>query len=370
MNFKFHLVPAHHTKVRYQHELVSICEGLRELGYEFYGSSSYWEEPETGTLLIREAPVGYDAQVQVYNTYFFEAFPEAIREVDYSKINILIDREDGLYGAYGHPQFRRFNAILRTHYSKNIPYAYYNKNIRPWAFGLTNRIMHAIDRSAGQAMQDRVLLNFRIAHDLRGMAVEKMSPVLSGKYAAFNGATADFAPADAALLTPADTVYAKQSGSRHDPVYYQRLDTSILTYAFGGFVLPKPFATNRLVRPLQGGVKLAAALLRKLKQDDSGCYFINQFDSWRLWEALYSRTCPIHLDLEDWSLVLPVMPVSKVHYWGVKRFQFEQSAEELLAMHRDDLQEIGENGRIWSKVHYSPLAVAERFITLVNQLEQ
>ncbi|HEV7231246.1 MAG TPA: hypothetical protein VGO45_07960, partial [Bacteroidia bacterium] len=94
--FLFHVVPSPHPKLRYQHEMVSICEGLRELGFLFYGSSDYWFDPESKEYLIRKAPEGFEADVHVYNTYYFHAFPEAITQVDYSRKNILIDREDGL----------------------------------------------------------------------------------------------------------------------------------------------------------------------------------------------------------------------------------------------------------------------------------
>jgi hypothetical protein len=369
MKFKFHIVPSGHPKLRYQHEVVSICEGLRSLGHEYYGSCNYWMEPETGKYLVQQAPPGFEAEVHVYNTYYFDAFPEKIKEADYSKINILIDREDGLYGAYGHPQFRKFNLILRTHYNKQINYGYYNPHIRPWAFGLSDRIIRTIDQSSKEEILNRVLISFRISHDLRGAAVEKMSPVLKRKYEIFNGATDHFALADPAKLTDADKIYAEQSGKRHDPVYYQKLNSSLLTYSFGGFLCPRPFATNRINKQFQQGYKLASAILKKFNRDDSGCYFINQFDSWRLWESFYSRTCPIHMDFEDWDFVLPVMPVNKVHYWGVKRFQFEQSAEELLALHRDDILQIGENGRKWSLENYGPIAVAERFVNTIEEID-
>jgi hypothetical protein len=371
MNFLFHVVPSDHPLLRYQHEYVSLCEGLRELGYTFYGTAEYWQEPEKKQFLIHKAPVSFVSDVAVYNTYYFAAFPEAIKEVDYSRINILIDREDGLYGTYGHPMFKKFNLILRTHYNGHINYTYYHPNIKPWAFGLSNRIMKAVDDSFDEPTIDRILVNFRIAHQLRDKAAHSFVPFLAERYPVFNRITNEIgALGTSASTTEYDRINWEQSGHRHDPAYYRLLNTSILTSTFGGFVFLKPFATNRIVRQGQHFYGLLSKILKGLGKDDAVCYFIDQYDSWRLWEAFYAKTCPVHMDFEYWKWILPVMPKNKVHYWGVSGFRFEQSAQELLEMHRDDILQIANQGRTWSAANYGPVPVADRFLKLVKELEK
>jgi hypothetical protein len=369
MNYKFHIVPSSHPKVRYQHEMVSLCEGLRLRGREFYGSCNYWMEPARNEFLLKEAPASFKSDVDVYNTYYFEAFPEKIRNVDYSKINILIDREDGLYGAYGHPQFKKFQLILRTHYNGNINYSYFHPNIRPWAFGLSERIMEAIDLSFDEKTVNRINVNFRIPHVLRDKAAAGFMPVIEGKYPLYNQVTAGFDSSNPGAYTAADQIHWDQTGHRHDPAYYKLLNGSLLTSAFGGFIFIKPFATNRIVRQFQLLYKLKAALLSKMGWDNSACYFIDQYDSWRLWESFYAKTCPLHMDFEDWNFILPVMPENKVHYWGVRRFDFEASAHKLLSLHPDDVLQIAFSGRKWAAEHYSPAAVAKRFEDLIGELK-
>jgi len=369
MRFQFHIVPGQNKHLRYQHESVSICEGLRELGYEFYGSDNYWFEPDKNSFLIQKAAADFNSDVDVYSTYYFRAFPDAIHKVDYTKINIFIDREDGLYGEYGNSNYKKFNLILRTHYNKNINYGYYNDNIKPWAFGLSNRIINIIDSSRNEKVIDRTFVSFRLSHDLRSRAVNEMSPVLVQKHPIFKSITIDLENKEPKFLSETDKLYWLQSGHRHDPEYYKLLNSSLLTYSFGGFIFTKPFATNRIVRQFQKVYKLSAAILDKLSIDNSGCYFIDQFDSWRLWESFYSNSCPIHMNFDSWDWVLPVMPINKVHYWGVSGFNFAQSASELISLHNDDILQIGYNGRIWAKENYGPIAVAERFLHMIKQLK-
>ncbi len=368
MKYKFYIVPPDHPQVRYQHEIVSLCEGLRLLGREFFGSCKYWLEPERNEYLLKEASGSFQSDVDVYNTYYFAAFPEKINDVDYSKINILIDREDGLYGAYGHPQFKRFNLILRTHYNGNINYAYYHPNIRPWAFGLSDRIIRAIDQSAGLVPEKRVNVNFRIPHVLRDKAAAGFMPILLPVYPLNTTVTTGYDPGHPGEYSDTDRVDWVQSGHRHDPAYYKLLNSSLLTSAFGGFVFIKPFATNRVVSQFQKYYKLKSAILEKLRMKTSRCYFIDQYDSWRLWESFYSNTIPLHMDFRDWNFILPEMPEHKVHYWGVKGFDFDNSARELLTLHPDDVLQIAQNGKTWSKQHYSPVAIAQRFEKLIATL--
>jgi hypothetical protein len=348
--------------------MVSLAEGFRELGVEYAGTADYWLEPGRNKYLINRAVEPFDAGVHIYNTYYFIAFPDAIQEIDYSKVNVLIDREDGLYGEYCNPKYKRFDLILRTHYNGNINYSHYHPNIQPWAFGLSQRIMNAVDAERAVKVEDRAYISFRLAHDLRSRAVARISPVLSKKYQVFDKITNDIHVNNPELFSEADKLYWEQSGHRHDPVYYKNLDSSLLSFAFGGFIHIRPFATNRLVRQFQRFYRLKAVLLERAGLSSSSCYFIDQFDSWRLWESLYSNSCPIHMDFADWNWVLPVMPENKVHYWGVKRFEFEESAEELLGMHKDDILQIGHNGAQWSGQHYSPAAVAGRLLKRVEGL--
>jgi hypothetical protein len=348
--------------VRYQHESVALCEGLQELGYEFFGADNYWFEPERQTYLIKKAPENFSSDVNIYSTFYFRAFPAEIENVDYRKINIFIDREDGLYGEWGNPKLKKFHLILRTHYNKNINYKYYNKNIYPWAFGLSNRIVNAIDSTNTNEIINRTYLSFRLSHDLRSRAVNEMSPSFEKKYPVFNSVTIDIENKKKKIFSALDEQYWIQSGHRHDPEYYKLLNTSLFTYAFGGFLYLKPFATNRIVRQLQHLTKLKKNIFGENPKN----YFINQFDSWRLWESFYANSCPIHMDFDYWDWILPVMPQNKIHYWGVEGFDFKKSAEVLIQLNEKDILKITKAGKQWSLENYSSKAVAKRLIEMIN----
>jgi hypothetical protein len=364
---KFFIVPSGHPKLRYQHEIVSLCEGLRDAGHLFYGNCNYWLEPVRKKYLIEEAPSGFDAEVHVYNTYYFTAFPEAFLTVDYSKVNVLIDREDGLYGEYCNRAYEKFDLILRTHYNGYIDYDHYHPNIQPWAFGLSERIINTVDKSRDLNPLKRTLLTFRLEHTLRAKAVVEMSPAFGKNFPIYKGVTTETHVEKPAGFTEEELVFWDQSGHRHDPEFYRSLNSSLLTFAFGGFIYPRPFADTRFMRPFQKISQAASSILRGLGRDDSSCYFIDQFDSWRWWESMYSNTCPIHMNFSDWKFILPEMPEDKVHYWGVSRFNFEASAIQLAETHPDDLRHIGIAGSKWTSKHYSPAAIAERFLKHINK---
>ncbi|HVA98903.1 MAG TPA: hypothetical protein VNG53_08410 [Bacteroidia bacterium] len=381
MTFKFFLVPSNHPPAAYHHEMVAIAEGLRDLGISYYGTLNYWKESETNNYLIEQAPANFDAEVHIYSVYYFNYYKLDIEKtVDYTKINIIIDREDGYYSLFSDKRYSKFDAILKTHYNKNIPYHYYQKNVIPWAFGLSNRIIKSIDESINTKVEDKTYINFRITHHLREMAYEKFNPIISQKYpidfsSSLSAITGKPFKAEAIkeeqppYFSEAEKLYQLQTGFRHDTNYYRKLNSSLLTYTFGGYVATKPFLTNRLLHPIHYLYKSIRWGYEQLNLDVSNLVFIYQYDSWRWWEALYANTCPIHMDFEDWGWVLPVMPENKIHYWGVKKLDFEKSANELRQLHRDDILQIGLNGRNWSKQHYNPLATANRLIDLVNKIK-
>ncbi len=366
---KFFIIPPNYYKGEYQHESICLAEGFQELGVEFYGVNEYWFDLDTGKYLIQKAPHDFKADIHIYNQYYLIHFPEESTRVDYSLINILIDVEDGLYSAYSSRNiYSRFNLILRSHFNKKIKYSAYHPNIQPWAFGLSKRIMNQIDKTQDSMVKDQVLINYRVNQSIRDLALEQFTPPMKNKYKICNYTT-DTSEQALELFSKRDLSFWTQTNKRHDPRYYELLNESLLTYAFGGFLHIKPFATNRINRQLQIYYELKKNILEKTRRDTSDCYLISQFDSWRWWEALYSNTCPIHMNFEDWNWVLPEMPLEGVHYWGVKRFEFEQSATKLLALSRQEILEIGKKGRSWVSEHYSPVAVAKRFLRIMNSLK-
>jgi hypothetical protein len=73
------------------------------------------------------------------------------------------------------------------------------------------------------------------------------------------------------------------------------------------------------------------------------------------------------MNFDYWGFVLPVMPVNKKHYWGVSELTFND-LNELLNLTKEEIEEIGRNGRKWAIENYSPVAVSRRLIDLINNL--
>jgi hypothetical protein len=92
---------------------------------------------------------------------------------------------------------------------------------------------------------------------------------------------------------------------------------------------------------------------------------VYQFDSWRFWESLAAGCCTVHVDLERYGIVLPVMPVNGEHYIGVDLGNTAKT-ERLLRRTPGILESVGAQGRQWALENYSPRRVAERFVDLVD----
>jgi hypothetical protein len=75
--------------------------------------------------------------------------------------------------------------------------------------------------------------------------------------------------------------------------------------------------------------------------------------------------CTIHIDLERYEAILPVMPIYGIHYLGVN-FDNPEALENQLAKGKEHLHKIGQQGRDWVLEHYSPTATAARFLKLLD----
>lgn len=95
---------------------------------------------------------------------------------------------------------------------------------------------------------------------------------------------------------------------------------------------------------------------------------ITRWDSWRFWESLACGCVTIHLDFDRYGFKLPVMPENWKHYVGIDLANVKQDVERIMD-EWDRMEEIAWNGRLWALEHYSPIAVARRFLETVHRLE-
>lgn len=352
----------------YFHDCVALAEGFRELGIEFRGNINYWQEVETSTFLIQQAEDTFRSTINIFSIYYFQNNPKKYSEISPDHINIVIDTNDGIGLSCYLPELQNVDLILRAHYHRDQSYP---KFVKPWAFGLTQRIISQLRKSDTLQPEERVFSSFRHDHNIRRLALAQMTPVLKQRYVIYEKTSQS--------TIVEDQLTHEQTKGRHDREYFQRLNQSLLTYCFGGnYQLKMPLYRDLPSKLRKKWIQTKEKLLKQLAQPQTydeyldfiaryqQQYYINQFDSWRFWEALVSNSVPIHLDFEENGFILPMMPENFKHYWGVTKLDYEQSAIALLEADRDHLETIAFEGKQWALAHYSPITQAQRLLNYLK----
>lgn len=360
---------------RYQHTSIVIAEGLKALKIPFCGNVDYWFDNNSNSYLIQKDSKKFEANIHIYSSHYLIDNPEALKSCDWSKINVLLDNEDGFDSPCMDPKYEKFDLILRCHYNKKFESftekmewaqernASYLPQTKPWNFGLSNRIIEYVDKHRNVKIDNKVLCNFRMSHNIRKMGVEAFNPILAKKYNIYNNITESLD----VNHTKDPLGYWAQTGRRHNETYYKDINQSILTYAFGGKIFYDPIGENYKEKLKHKGRRLIAKVQRELNLSESvrNVYTMTQYGGWRLFESFLSNTVPIQIDFEYWDLVWPINPIAGEHYLSVKNFDFKKSAQKLMDLSPDQIQEISQKGREWVLKHYTPEVIAERFLKLV-----
>lgn len=374
MRFKFFVIPIYpYGNDHYYHEIIALAEGLKELGHEVWGNVNYWFEPEKGSYLIKKNE-SKDFDVAIYDFRYVKSFEhllfrEGYPNFDLKKIHVLVDRNDWISPIWHkNKHYRIFNLILAGHLLRNVKYP---PNVRPWAMGLTNRIIKYIDKYFNpDAPYEKVIgYNFRVGHNLRGYLVSRFREVPC-KYPLVECVTKGLGGAlpHGDLL---DKYYWKKTKWRHDPLYFKMLNEKLLFFTVGGYYQFKPIVYEPysiLDRLKRKPFYYLYKLYKYFNKDFSPFIFVFQWDSFRFWEVLYSRACPIHLDFDYWNFLLPENPVEGKHYLGIKKLDVESFVNRLNSLSEEQILEIGLEGRNWVLEKYSPLAQAQRFLSYLNEI--
>lgn len=325
------------TRANYQHGIIALAEGLRELGIPFVGNIDYWYDVNADGYLIQRSDDPFE--IGIYAHGYVIAHPD---DLGTCRIKVLVDMADGFLGAIDKIVPAQFTIYLKAHFNR---YFSYPRNVYPWAFGLTSRMMEAIDTSrSGMNMIDAALLSFRVDHPLRGLFTE-----------ALRNTSLEIVPfsqrADLAYEYPH---YWAQSGRRHDDQFFEAVNNHQYVLAYGGYFCLKP-TMPRLIKSIVYRLEK-----RGLLQVNSLIHTIYQYDSWRFWESLYGDSIPIHANLDDWGLELPVMPIANKHYLSVDLKGRSAIGGNI------DLAQISADGKQFAKDYFSPRSVAERLLTILD----
>lgn len=359
-----------------QDDIIVLAEGLQALGVPYFSSCDYWRRSAApGDYLFRASPgtTPDDCDIVVLPYTWFNwvklglpapvrrPFPSGLFHPGRKYRTVYMDMNDGLRTVSWEEEFRQFDVILRTKFNGRM---WNPPNLRPWAYGLSGRVLRMTRDAKDFGRRERqVLINFGASHSYphtaRLRAAERLDPLLARHFSVDR--TLDdlsIPPGD-----PYDRLMWEQTNRRHSPAYYSRLGRSQLVSCFCGALIP-PLPWKDPNQYLLGGNKarLKLGFFRLLQHLDPRPERIVQWDSYRFWETLAAGCVAIHLDLERYGARLPVMPANWVHYVGVN---LDDPGPDVQRMIEDPhtLERIATAGRAWALEHYSPAATAARFLT-------
>jgi len=359
-----------------QEDVIALAEGFLQLGVPFTSNCKYWRrsiapddylfqphpdiKPDDCDVVIVSYAVPIDIGPEFKVTR--SPLPPWLFRIGRSYKSVYIDNHDGWLTVSWQTEFRQFDIILR---SKLNARAGYPDNFVPWALGLDARILGATAGARPFRQRQRsILVNFGASHPYdhgaRALWRRRVEPVVA-RALAIDKTKDDLTVEPAELY---ERLMWRQTGHRYSASYYERLKNAEAVACFCGELIPGlPFRAESVS---VGGRK--AQLRRRFYSLIAGALGIPprsvQWDSFRFWEALAAGCVAINIDLERYGVTLPVMPTNFEHYVGID----VDRPESALAVLEDQekLERIAANGRAWALEHYSPTAVAQRFLRLTG----
>jgi hypothetical protein len=271
-----------------------------------------------------------------------------------------MDTCDGHRTVSWEPEFRQFDLILRTKLNRR---AWHPENLRPWAYGLSNRTMEAT--AGGALWQERapvVLSNFGASHPFphgtRTIARKRFNPRISKLFSIDE-------TKDNLQQRPVDAyeeLLWRQTGKRYCRAYFERLKAAQAVSCFCGELIP-PMPWRDPECYLVGGnrAKIRRAVYETMARLDPRPPRSVQWDSFRFWETLSAGSLAFNLDLERYGVEIPIAPENWKHYVGVNLEEVDSTIERLIE-ERDRLPGIAAAGREWATKYYSPKEMARRFL--------
>ena len=360
MTFKFFITPVYpYGNDHYYHEIITLAEGFKELGHKILGNVSYWKVFNSNSFLIEKSDEE-DFDVGVYDYRYVKSFEHLLFRSGYpnfdrKKIHVLVDRNDWISPIWKkNHHYQIFDLILGCHTVKGFNYP---KNYMPWAMGLSNRMIKEIDKCSDQEIKNEIGHNFRVWHNLRKFFIQEINQNES------------LFPVKEYLTTPPEQNDDSEifynylrTTRRHNPIYYKIINSTLLFMGFGGYVetYPKLFQPYGIMDKIR---RKPYYILSKKNKDKYSYVF--QWDSFRMWELFYAKTCPIFLNFQKFKFQLPVEPTDEDHYMGINNFSWSAFNNKLKKYNEKNIQEIGSNGKKWVFENYSPKPTALRLLSKI-----
>jgi len=361
-----------------QEDVIAIAEGLSALGIKYYSNCDYWQQsPNPDDYLFRHDPaitpdecdvvvVSYTWPQWVRMRTFDmrrQPLPPGLFKRGRNYTAVYMDNHDGYRSISWEPEFRQFDLILR---SKLNRMAWQPENFRPWAYGLTNRVTEATAGAPPFASRRHALLvNFGASHPYSYGARVLSRAIIEPK---INRVLPIDRTTDNLTVEPSDAYDAlmwRQTGGRFSRNYYERLKHSKAVAAFCGDIIPPaPFRPERYL--VGGGrARLRRMFFQLLGVLDSRPPRAVGADSFRFWEAMAGGCATLNIDLEHYGVELPVMPQSWTHYLGLDFAKVDDFLSRIIE-EPETVEAVSVAGQAWVQEHYSPKAVASRFLEMVG----
>jgi hypothetical protein len=349
----------------YPHSIVCLAEGFKHLNISFHSNINFWQlSLDNNDYLFCYDPsvTPDDCSIVILDCDWFiqnNDFPERLFHSKRDYITVYFERPAdaiNLPKNSWQPKFSQFDFIFRNHYNSRFKYS---SNVYPWAFGFSDRILLETQNNIDfKNKQKKLLFNFRLDHPLREEIRKNFLPLIQISLEVDES------------VDQYDTSISKdryhslqwlQTGMRHYPSYYQRLQNSIACACFGGLFI-NPWPLNAF-----GPTTFLDRVLNKvlIKLDPRPRRLMN-WDSFRFWESLAAGCVTFHVDLERYGAVLPVMPENWQHYIGID-WQNMGAAVDRIVAEPEILEKIAKQGQQWSLEHYGPVPTALRFLKMLEQ---
>lgn len=360
-----------------QEDVIALAEGLQQLGVQYFSNCDYWlQSLDPDDYLFRHCPevTHEDCDVVVVSYTWpqwvrmgaFDLRRQPLPAGLFSKrreyTTVLMDNNDGYRTISWEPEYRQFDLILR---SKFNPRAWHPENMRPWAYGLTNRITEATQGSLPfRVRRHALLVNFGASHPFKYGARELSRDRLEPKIQRILPVDRTIDELSLEPSDPYESLMWRQTGGRFSRSYYERLKQTQAVACFCGDIIPSvPF--RGADRYLLGGnrARLRRMLYSILDWFSAHASRAVGCDSFRFWEALAAGCATINVDLDRYGVELPVMPENGTHYLGVDFARVDAFVERL----SDDpflLERVANAGKQWAELYYSPKATAQRLLAM------
>jgi len=363
-----------------QEDVITLAEGLRELGIPFHANCDYWQETtEPGSWLFRHDPAVRpdDCDVVVVSFYYprwirmgsFELktqpLPDGLFKAGRNYKTVYIDSHDGHRTISWEPEYRQFDLILRTKLNRR---AWHPANLRPWTMPLEKRVIEATRNSPEFGKRRKVILvNYGASHPYPHGTRDLSAKVFEPKIKTILPIDRTKDDLTKEPQDPYDRLMWRQTGGRYARSYYERLKNSQAVACFcGEMIPPMPFRNPECY--LVGGnkAKIRRFFYEMLGKLDPRPARSVQWDSFRFWEALAAGCVAFNIDLERYGVELPVMPENWKHYIGINLENVDRDLRRLTDS-PSLLGNVAAEGRLWAMHNYSPKKAAERLLSRLFQ---